>query len=231
MALMGIVSRKETEKRLKIMARTMVDMERGLYQWPDNRKPLRPNGTPVVSKAECARVAGYSGTNNQRNMDGWFNDPVYLRELELERARRDVNMDELIAHEENLPLALAKGLFLELLARIKNDPGSISVNNILTFAPQLHRYGLELAARMGELEEGDLTMKGKLDSFNAEVGGQVIDMNPSERARLVASTQAASNDRMAAVRAAVAKANVTEEWADARSDSGGPLAADGTVSS
>lgn len=227
---MGIVSRRETEKRLKIIAKTMVDMERGIYQWPDGRKPLRPDGSPVVSKAECARVAGYSGTSNARNMATWFEDPFYLRELEKERARREMNMGKLLDLEENLPLTISKGLFSELIVRILCDPGSISTHDILTFAPQLHKYGLELAALQEAIDTSPL-IEGRLDDFNGKLASNVYEMNQTERARLVASTENAKNERMAAVRAAVAKANVLEEPADASGDGREPLAADGTVSS
>lgn len=225
---MGILGRKETERRLRVMARSMVDMERGIYPWPDGRKPLRPNGTPVISKAEVARSAGYSGTSNARNMETWFEDPYYLRELEKERARREVNMAEIVQFEENLPLAIAHGLFAELLVRLEHDPASISTNNILTFAPQLHKYGLELAVKMGAAGE-EKVIEAKVDRFNQHVGATVFEMNPTERAGLVASTQEASEARMAAVRAAVAKANVQEERDDDRGEQ--PLTADGTVSS
>lgn len=227
MADMGIVGRKETERRLRIMVRSMVDMERGIYIWPDGRKPLRPNGLPVISKAEVARSAGYSGTSNARNMAVWFEDPYYLRELEKERARREINMDEIIQHEENLPLAIAKGLFMELLVRLRMDPGLISTSNILTFAPQLHKYGLELAIRQGVADEKP-PAPDKVGTFNATVGATVSFMNPSERARLIASSSEASEARMAAVKAAVAKANVQEER---HADGTGLVAADGTVSS
>lgn len=225
---MGIVSRKETERRLKIMVKTMVDMERGIYQWPDGRKPLRPSGEPVISKAECARAAGYSGTNNQRNMDGWVNDPFFLRELEKERARRELNMEKLLDLEENLPLTIAKGLFIELIIRMQHDPGSISVRDILTFAPQLHKYGLELAALQETIDTSPV-IEGKLDDFNDRLASNVYDMNRSERQRLVASSEEAKNARMEDIRAAVAKANVLEESADASGDGEQPLTADGTV--
>jgi hypothetical protein len=227
---MGILGRQETERRLKIMAKTMVDMERGVYQWPDGRKPLRPNGDPVISKAECARAAGYSGVSNARNMAVWFEDPYYLRELEKERARREFNMEKLVENEENLPLALAKGLFIELLIRMQHDPGSITTTQILNFAPSLHKYGLELAA-LQDAFDATPQIEGKLDDFNGKLTSNVYDMNQTERTRLLASTQDAQNVRMDAVRAAVAKVNVIEESADAGRDSGEPLTADGTAPS
>lgn len=213
---MAIISRKETERRLRAMARTTVDMERGIYQWPDGRKPLKPDGTPWVVKAEIARSAGYHGDSNQRNMEKWFTDPYYIKQLQIERRRRDFNMEEVLAAEENLPLAIAKGLLEILITRIATDPDSITTNQILSFAPQLHKYGLELAAAQGQLQQP--RDDAKVANFNAFTGPILIDATAGQREHLLESAKTAAGERLAALQDAITTATIIEEHAYGGSD-------------
>lgn len=204
---MGIVGRKETERRLRIMARVTVDMERGIYQWPDGRKPFNADGSPVISKAEIARSAGYSGTSNQRNMDAWFGDPFYKRQCEIERARRDLNLAELMENEENLPLAIARGLFEILLTRMVTEPESITSSQILTFAPQLHKYGLELYAH--ELDE---KKRASIDAGRTRLSeSDVKDMTDEQREQALTVARETASGRVRLLESAVAKARAIEE--------------------
>jgi hypothetical protein len=194
------------------MAKATVDMERGVYPWPDGRKPFRQDGTPIVVKAEICRAAGYNGDSNQRNQEKWFNDPFYLQQVALERARRDVNLQQIMAAEENLPLAIAKGLYELAIRRILTDPEAVSVSEAIAIATPLHKYGLELLAA-----EEEQLRRPRIDAGEF-TDGTLYDMTDEQREQALALVKDQAAGRVRLLESAVAKARVIEEHAHAGSD-------------
>jgi len=207
MAEMATLPRKETERRLKLMAKTLVDMENGLYQWPDGRKPTRPDGSPVVSKAELIRVAGYKDTHSGRAYAAWFNDPYFKRQYALEKARREAAIPAIRDEGPINLLLLGRRMVDELLLRLKHDPDSVSSSQLLQFAPQFIDKGLEIEAR-GRASDGTTN---NIDQLNAVMGNLVVNMNADEREKFVTTAQDASAKRMQLIKGTIDAIEAREE--------------------
>jgi hypothetical protein len=203
MLAMPAYSRKETERRLKLMAVTLVQQEMGLYEWPDGRKPTRPNGEPVISFAECIRLAGYSDKRSSKARAVWQNDPYFRRQYELAKARaseREVitgppvlASGEVIATAGKL-LELGERMVDEAIFRLKHDPASFTNNQLVSLGPQVMAQAVNL---MKDKAPPPSKSEVGMPTQNAFLGDVFVNMNELERENFQANAEQAREQRMA----------------------------------
>ena len=152
---MSTISRKETERRLRKMARAYVDMKYATYEWPEGQNPLDGSGAPRVSRQELLRCGDYSVNYKQRGK-ALFEDPYFKQQVALEYARREQAF-QLAAPSVNQTLLTGSALMAEISVRATVDPGSFSNEQLLKYAPAIYNAGLELEARKaaGEAKRPD----------------------------------------------------------------------------
>jgi len=211
---MGRLPRSETKARLRVMARTTVDMERGTYEWPDDRPRVRPDGTPVVDKREILRVAGYDPKGGGGKL--LFDDPYYLRQCAYQRAKRDNYLPSVIEEDGVDPervLNLGVSMFLELEKRIAQDAirgpdvkPNVTTNQLLVHSPAFIKLGLELRAR----EEG-ARESPKLGHLHVSLGDTIVGLDPKDRERYLEGEQQRQTTRMDTLRAIIDAQNASEE--------------------
>lgn len=205
---MPALSRKETEKRLLRMAKAMVDMQQGIYKWPDGRKAVKTDGSPVISKVELVRVGGYSSVRTGHQYR-WFEDPYFKRQVALELARREANLPDVLEENPINLLKLGQEMVEEARRRLIACPEDFTVTQLVTFGPQCLKLGLEIEKEKDRGQgNGGPT---KIDEINAFVGNTIVNMDPASREELVANAIDASDDRLAKLQQQIDALSAKEE--------------------
>jgi len=214
---MGRVPRHETKRRLRLMAKATVDMERGIYEWPDGRKPVKANGEAVVERKELLRVGGYS---EHYRLSGsiLFSDPYYQRQCAYLRARMDKMLPAVFDEDGIDPeriLGLGLLMFTELEKRVQadivrgpEDHEKVTTAQLLQHSPAFLKLGLELRARAEGRE------KPGAQHLHLDLGDTVVNMRPEERDRLAETQQAYASARMDQLRAVIDAVSGREEAGD-----------------
>lgn len=174
------------------MARAMVDMEQGIYIWPDGRKPVKKDGSPVISKVELVRVGGYSSVRTGHQYR-WFEDPYFKRQVALEKARRETNLPDIIEQHPTALLQLGREMIDEARRRLKATPEDFTIAQLITFGPQVVKQGLELEAA-GE-PSSKKSGSNRIGEFNAFLGDTFVQMNGNERDKFAATAENAIDSR------------------------------------
>jgi len=204
-------SRVETEKRLRQMAIAAVDMQKGIYLWPDGLSPVKPDGKPRMSNRELLRVGGY---DPQYKYGGrvLFNDPFYKRQFDLELARRESRLPAIAAAEPCDILKMGRTMLKELEIRLEHDPSSFSTTQLLQFGPTFYKLGLELDARDGDTKNpGVLRDNTKLTQFNTFIGKIVQEMDPEERKDFIDVASRSAEERQDYIKSAIDAADAAGE--------------------
>lgn len=208
MLVMPALPRKETEKRLLKMAKALVDMEQGVYEWPDGRKAVRADGSPVISKVELVRVGGYAPyrTGHQSR---WFEDPYFKRQVALEKARREANLPDILDSQPINLLKLGREMVEEARRRLIATPEDFTVSQLVTFGPQCIKMGLEI--EKAAEPHGNGNGNTKIDELNAYVVGTVVNMDPESREELLSTVTDASDARLAKLQQQIDALQAKEE--------------------
>ena len=204
--------RRETEKKLLIMARGYVDMQTGVYEWPGGLKPVKPDGSPRISHRELLRHAGYSENQNS-NGKALFTDPFFQREVRLETARREAQLPLVLEPDPIDLLNLGRQMVKEVLIRLKQAPDGFTNGQLLHYGPNILKLGLELQLKERlALEEGPNKVKpGRMQQFNTYIGTVVGKMSPEEREEFVETTQQSSETRLALIQRLIDAQSAREE--------------------
>lgn len=207
------ISRRETKKNLRAMARAQVDMERGTYVWPDGRAPVDANGTPIVEKNELIRVGGYSTTAASHGRK-WFEDPYFERHVQLERDRRDGKLPVVAKREQvdgRRVLKLGKKMLDETERRLAETPEKFTNSQLLQYTTMYLKFGLELLAKT-EDDDQRKTPPGR--QFNTLLGDIVVNMDENELAHLKKTTEKSAVERMQAIQSMIDTQLNAKESAD-----------------
>src|SRR5512137_3519 len=110
-----------------------VDMERGLYKFPDGKQPRNGDGTYRVVKKQILADCGITQDYGQAGTKIWGN-PQFLALVEKERSRRDIGIADAVAELEQVtgPLTVMGESIITKVAEIfsrepdKEDPTALS---------------------------------------------------------------------------------------------------------
>jgi len=172
------------------MAKAKVDMLEGTYRWPDNRLPIKPDGTPRVSDAELLRLAGYS--KDYRDPKGnLFSDPYFLKEMRLEVMRRERRTGAVVKVEPERLKRISTLLFDELENRLTNDPASFTNTQLLAATREYYQASKEAE---NEPDYPD-RVSDKMNQFNSFISKNLVLMSGEEQERLQASVNDAQKLR------------------------------------
>lgn len=202
---MARLSRVETMRRLRIMARNWVAMENGVYEWPDRKPHLDTAGTPQIVKAELLRSADYKITYREGGRQ-LFEDPYFIKQRDLERTRYQRAFLSASYRSECSMLSLGGLMLQELWDRLVNDPSSFSTKDLAMHGPQIYRMGLEVEAKQRATQaalEGDPKLK--------IVAQNVMALKPEERQEMLEAQQRAEAQRSETLRRLVTAANSLDE--------------------
>lgn len=209
---MVMLSKRETRRRLRMMAKAQVDMERGLYVWPDGRAPVTVTGEPVIEKKELMRLAGYSPASHDGGSK-WFEDAYFLRHCQLERDKRDGKLPE-IARRESVDgtrvLRMGKKMLDLMERRLEADPDSFSNTQLLQYTSMYIRHGLEMIAKY----EGREPPAPNRQTFNTLLGDVIVGMDDADLERLSATQAEHASARMTELKAMIDSRLAAEEDAD-----------------
>jgi hypothetical protein len=157
----GRITKAETEERFQQLVKGWVDMERGIYVWPEGAQQRRnANGEPVPSKRVLLESVGYSLLTPRANQRIW-NNPKFLRALEIERQTRDRSMLTIVerAHAEGRPGPMEiSNLMLDILyRRLTEDNSRVKTSELLRYAPAWQRLSLELEGKLAHARNESTT--------------------------------------------------------------------------
>jgi hypothetical protein len=202
---MAKLSRLETERRMRIMAKAKTDMLLGVYIWPDERESIDKQGLPVVSNREILRKGGYS-SNYKSPSKTIFADPYFEEQCRLEMERRMRFDERVTAFSPALLDTVIDGALNELDTRLRNDPTAFTKAELM----RLVEHFVPLRAQ-SKLPEKSNT---RIDQLNAFLGSQVSVMTPPERERLVETSAKAADERTRDLQRLIDAATIVEEDAD-----------------
>lgn len=175
---MARLSRRETKRRLRLMARATVAMELGAYEWPDGRHPVDSSGKGIVEKKELMRVSGYA-TSAHDGGRSWFEDPYYLKHVALERANVAAGKDVTAYTPEDTVdgdrvLMVADKLLDILENRLLHDKDKFTTTQLLTFTHTYLKLGLDMLDRDGTED------RRKVEKFTAFLGDTIVQLPGEE---------------------------------------------------
>lgn len=199
----------EKERRLRVMAKAKVEMLLGVYDWPDKRPQLKPDGSPNVSNRELLRVGEYSPTYKRPQMT-LFNDPYFLASVKTEMVRREKKHSALVPYDPNRVAAIRDLLFDELESRLRGEPELFTRSELLQYAEKYENLSRQNPPSSGNKHVDDK----KMQQFNAFISRTVNVMNENERETFVQTAADAADDRVAQIKQLIDEANVVEADAD-----------------
>lgn len=199
-------ARHKTEANLRDMARNMVDMMTGIYEWPDGKRHFDKTGAPLINKAELMRSVGYSVNYTKRGKP-LFEDPYFKQQVALESARRKQYFAKLdlktTVDVEKLGLAMMS----ELQLRMDHDPTTIRTGDLMKYGPAIYKVGLEIAAKKDAAKHPGKA-KGLIN--RGIIAQNVLVMGDEEREKVIE----ASNQRQEEIRMMVEAANARDVVVD-----------------
>lgn len=152
----GKLSAKERLRRdrLEKLAKRCVDMEMGTHDYSPEGRPLRnPDGTPKYNMQEAMRGIYSLGYKNYKK--ALFEDPYFLRALDLERRNRTtgyVAAIEKIQRDSGAISTIAEGMCQRVLQAIGND--DVDVKLMLQHGPAWIRLAAEIEGKIKSGKEG-----------------------------------------------------------------------------
>lgn len=189
------------------MAKAKVDMLLGVYEWPDGRSKMLPDGRPRTSNPELLRVGGYS--DQYRKPTILYNDPYFVSQVNLELARRE-KRSALVPYQPGRMRRVRDLLADELEARLINSPEAFSPALLLK---SLAEY--QTLMKDEEKHEGSGPPKKDLaQQFNTFVNQTLNVMSADDQDSLVTTAAAAADSRIDALQKAIDQVNAQEEDAD-----------------
>ena len=211
--------RSETERRMRMMAKAKVEMVLGLYQWPDGRSPILPNGAPRVSNRELLRIGDYSA-QYKRPDKTLFADPYFVTQYKAEMVRRETKSNAIVAYDPNKVCTIRDLIWEELETRLRTEPESFTRNELLTAGIKYEELARAHMPSSHETPKND-----KMQQFNAFISRTVTVMNDAEKSQLVETATDAAEDRLAQLQHLIDEANVVEADADDVDVTDAPLGA------
>ena len=200
--------RSEIERRLRVMAKAKVAMVLGLYEWPDGRSPILPNGAPRVSNRELLRLADYSPRYKSPEKT-LFSDPYFITAYKTEMARRESKSNALVAYDPNRVCHIRDLIWEELETRLTTEPESFTRSELLQFGVKYEELTRVYAPGATDPKTPD-----KMQQFNAFISRTVTVMNETEKQDFVATAAGAAEDRIAQLNKLIDESNAVEEDAD-----------------
>jgi hypothetical protein len=143
--------KKTAQEKMRQTARIMVDMEHGVYAWPDGTSPVMKNGKPRISKTVALLEAGYKESYVKEAYTSVFTHPYYLEQYHFFLNERDVSVVRALemAQTNNKTLSrVAEGLLNLALKRIEEDPESVSTANAIRYAKDYVRLVAEIEGKL-----------------------------------------------------------------------------------
>ena len=202
------ISKKEQDRRLKVMAVGMVDMEQGVFQFPDGKIHRKADGSPLVIKTELVKLAGYAPCRSG-HWDRWFKSEAFQHHVALERARRLHDLPDLVPYAPTNLLLVGRMMVDEVLARLKTNPDSFTNSQLLQNGPNFVKMGLELEDRQAKLQNP--TPTNRIGELNAYLGNTIVQMDPEARAELLSTVGNASDSRFAELQTMIDALQAKEE--------------------
>ena len=169
-----------------------VDMKRGLYDWPKQKKP-KADGTYPVVKTQILKDLGLDVNYHNQKVRIWAN-PHFLRAVELEERRRDLGIANVVKEIEAIhgPLhAVREDIqknMQDIFSRAPDaeDPTALSPRDYVSQGMAVIRYideteGRTEAAKAGGIEH-ILSEMATTNRVNAEMVGAAFDILKTRRA-------------------------------------------------
>jgi hypothetical protein len=133
-----------------------VDMERGLYKFPDGKQPRHRNGTYRVVKRQILKDCGITEEYGQAGAKIW-NNPQFLALVEKERSRRDIGIADAVAELEQVtgPLTAMGEDIIKKVAEVfarepdAEDPQALSPAQYVKLGREWFHEAMEVEGKVG----------------------------------------------------------------------------------
>lgn len=133
-----------------------VDMERGLYRFPDGKQPRHKDGRYRVVKQQILKDCGITESYGQAGTKIW-NNPQFLALVEKERRRRDIGIADAVAELDEVtgPLTEMGETIIARVADIfsrepdKDDPTALSPAEYVRLGREWFHEALEVEGKLG----------------------------------------------------------------------------------
>lgn len=140
-------------------AQLWVDMERGIYNWGENKPPRHRDGSYRVVKAQILKDLGLTTDYHNAKERIWEN-PTFLECVKRECQRRDHGIVDVIHEIEAVsgPISGIGNRIVELLQERLRDGNEeeLSTKELLQYGPGWVKLGLELEGKLESQKEAGI---------------------------------------------------------------------------
>jgi len=164
----------------------LVDMERGLYDWGERKRPMNGDGTYRVIHSEILRACEiapvYGGGGKKQALLVWEH-PDFVSLVDRERARRDHAMQDVVAEIEAIkgPLMVMGDIVIAKVSDIFNrepdadDPLALSPAQYVKLGREWFHEALEVEGKIGSAKQQGIESVLATLAQNNQVTSTMVD--------------------------------------------------------
>lgn len=164
---MAKIAKKETECRQKQAARNMVDMEHGVFPFPDGTPGTLKDGTPRIVRTLAFTTPGqYSETMYSRSylsthMPFLMEAPYFKQQYALFKHERDTSLVKVLESAQLQTKALdniSVGLLEMVVKDLQSEEPKITPRDALKYAAPITRLAWEVQGKLGSDQKDKLAV-------------------------------------------------------------------------